>query len=224
MGIIERRELEKQKMRKLILDTAMKLFLEEGFENITIRRIAEKIEYSPATIYLYFKDKDEILYTLHSEGFEELYRRQRTTLSIEDPLKRLRRQGEVYVSFALENPEYYDLMFIMGGPGKKIKEKKDWEIGMRSYGFLKENVKECMEEGLFDHADLDIATFSLWSYAHGIASLIIRDRCLMFPEGKIRHIVKEALDFMLDGILTESHNFKYESKELKSGGIYETDI
>jgi AcrR family transcriptional regulator len=61
MGIKERKELEKQKMRKLILDNAMKLFLEKGFENITIRHIAEKIEYSPATIYLYFKDKDEIM-------------------------------------------------------------------------------------------------------------------------------------------------------------------
>ncbi len=222
MGIAERKELEKQKMRRQILDTAMRLFLEEGFGNITIRRIAEKIEYSPAAIYLYFKDKDEILYTLHSEGFEELYRRQLTTLSIKDPLKRLRKQGEVYVSFALENPEYYDLMFIMGV--KQIKEKKEWCIGIRSYEFLKENVKECMDAGLFPGANTDIATFSLWSYVHGIASLIIRDRCIMFPEEKMSHMVKEALDFMLDSILIKRHNFKYELKELKSGGIYETDV
>ncbi len=70
MGIKERKDLEKQKMRKFILDTAMNLFLEKGFENITIRHIAENIEYSPATIYRYFRDKNEILYTLHREGFE----------------------------------------------------------------------------------------------------------------------------------------------------------
>ncbi|HEY9245546.1 MAG TPA: helix-turn-helix domain-containing protein, partial [Candidatus Methanoperedens sp.] len=74
MGIKERKELEKQEMRKLILDTAMRLILEKGFENVTIRHIAEEIEYSPATIYLYFKDKDDIIYTLHREGFEKLYR------------------------------------------------------------------------------------------------------------------------------------------------------
>ena len=77
MGIFERKERDKQGMRKLILDSAMSLFLEEGFGNVSIRRIAESIEYSPATIYLYFRDKDEILFALHNEGFEELFRRQK---------------------------------------------------------------------------------------------------------------------------------------------------
>ncbi len=206
MGITERRELEKEKMRKLILETAMKLFLDEGFENITIRHIADKIEYSPATIYLYFKDKDEILYALHREGFEELYRRQQTTLTIKDPLKRLRRQGEVYVSFALDNPEYYDLMFIMRGPVKKIREMKEWDIGMRSYEFLRKNVEECMEAGLLPRANVDVAAFSMWSQVHGIASLIIRDRCMMFPEEQMNHIVEGALDFMLASISDRGQN------------------
>ena len=78
MGIKERKENEKSEMKELILKTAMKLFLDKGFNNITIRNIAEKIEYSPATIYLYFKNKDEILYTLRREGFENLYELQKT--------------------------------------------------------------------------------------------------------------------------------------------------
>ncbi|MCZ7362047.1 MAG: TetR/AcrR family transcriptional regulator [Candidatus Methanoperedens sp.] len=212
MGRTERKELEKQKMQKLILDTAMRLFLEEGFENITIRHIAQEIEYSPATIYLYFKDKDEILYTLHREGFEELYRRQQTILSIDDPLKRLRRHGEIYASFALENPEYYDLMFIMRN-FVKIKEKKEWDVGLRSYEFLSRNIKECMEAGKFPEVDINMATFALWSYVHGMVSLIIRDRCIMFPERDANHIVKEALDFMLDNILDKSRNLDHIKKE-----------
>ncbi len=201
MGIKERKELEKQEMRKLILDTAMKLFLEKGFENITIRHIAEKIEYSPATIYLYFKDKDEILYTLHRDGFEELYRRQQKTLSIKDPLKRLYKHAEMYVSFALENPEYYDLMFIERAPIRTIKETKckddmNWEIGMRSYDMLKKNIEDCMNEGFFQETNIDVACFSLWSYVHGIVSLIIRDRCSIFPQEQMRFLVKGALDFM----------------------------
>ncbi len=219
MGITERKELEKLEMRKLILANAMKLFLEEGFENITIRRIAEKIEYSPAAIYLYFKDKDEILYTLHSEGFEELYRRQRRTLSIKDPLTRLRKQGEMYISFALENPEYYDLMFIMRGPAKKIIEKKEWDVGLRSYEFLKKNVKECMEAGSLPRADIDVASFSLWSHVHGIASLIIRDRCAMFSKEQISYFVKGALNFTLEGLLTKGHNLI-----TNKGGINENNI
>ena len=56
MGILERKEKQKLEIRKLILDASMKLFVEEGFDNVTIRRIADLIEYSPTTVYLYFKD------------------------------------------------------------------------------------------------------------------------------------------------------------------------
>lgn len=218
MGIKERKELEKQEMRKLILDTAMKLFLEKGFENITIRHIAEKIEYSPATIYLYFKDKDEIIYTLHRDGFEELYMRQKQILSIKDPLERLHKHAEMYVSFALENPEYYDLMFIERAPFRTIKEMKckdgmNWEIGMRSYDILRKNIEDCMNEGYFQRTNIDVACFSLWSYVHGIVSLIIRDRCSMFPEGQMRFLVKGSLDFMQENMALKNMEFKKRSKQ-----------
>lgn len=200
MGIAERKESEKKKMRGRILHAAMKLFLEKGFENVTIRRIAERIEYSPATIYLYFKNKDDILYALYREGFEELFRRQQSILTIKDPLKRLRKHGEVYLSFTLENPEYYDLMFIIRGPIKKIKENEEWEMALRSYEFLKENIKDCLDTSVILKAKIDVITFSLWSYIHGIASLIIRDRCIMFSEEQLPVIVEAALDFIFEGI------------------------
>jgi len=188
-------------MRKRILETAMRLFLKEGFEKVTLRRIAEKIEYSPAAIYLHFKDKDDILYELHSEGFEELYERQQAILTVKDPLKRLRRHGEIYLTFALEKPEYYDLMFIMRNPAKKIKEQKAWDIGLRSYEFLRQNVEECIKAGALPRANVDVATFSLWAHVHGIASLIIRDRCIMFPQEHLPSLAKGALEFGMSAIL-----------------------
>ena len=199
MGIAERKEQEKSEMRGLILKTAMNLFLDKGFENITIRNIAEKIEYSPATIYLYFRNKDEILYTLRMEGFEKLYKHQRSSLKLDDPLKRLHKHGEAYIQFALENPHYYDLMFMMRGPVKKMPDINncDCDIGLKSYELLKTNVEECMEAGHFPVTNIDVAAFSLWSYVHGIASLIIRGSGVMFPEEKIKYMVEEALNFML---------------------------
>ena len=201
MGILERKDREKKKMRSLILKTAMKLFLEEGFENVTIRRIAERIEYSPAAIYLYYKDKDEILYAIHEIGFEKLYKQQQTILSTRDPWKRLKKHGEVYIKFALENPEYYDLMFIMRGPAKKIKEKEEWEIGLRSFEFLKGNIKECINAGYLKRVNLDVVAFAFWSLTHGIASLVIRERCIMFPEKHLNSIIEGALDFVLNSIV-----------------------
>jgi AcrR family transcriptional regulator len=200
MGIAERREGDKQRMRGRILEAAMKLFLKEGFERVTIRAIAKAIEYSPATIYLYFKDKNEILYALQTIGFEKLYKKQQEVLTIKDPWKRLRQHGKVYVEFALKNPEYYDLMFIMRGPVIKMKEKEKWESGQRSYEFLKENIKECMLAGYLTKINEDIATFAKWSLTHGMASLIIRDRAIMLPKEHLNTIIEGALDFMMESI------------------------
>ncbi len=198
MGTAERKAKEKSAMTNRILDTAIRLFLDEGFENVSLRRIADKIEYSPSTIYLYFKDKNEILYALHTAGFEMLYERQKTILFMKDPLEKLRRHAELYIEFALENREYYDLMFIKRGPAEKIKEKEEWNIGLRSYDFLRQNVQECTAAGYIPAAQLDVATFSFWSHVHGIASIIIRDRSRMFPEEQIPLIIKGAVNFITD--------------------------
>src|SRR5437867_1569159 len=145
MGIAARKQRQKQEMKDLILESAMKLFLEEGFGNVSLRRIAENIEYSPATIYLYFKDKDEILFALHTAGFEELYRRQLAIPASKDPLKRLRKHGEAYIRFALENPEYYNLMFIMRSPARKFEKGEKWNVGVRSYEYFREDVRAAVE-------------------------------------------------------------------------------
>src|SRR5438034_1731042 len=102
--------------QKMILEASMKLFVEQGFENVTIRKIADIIEYSPTTVYLYFKDKDEIFYHLHEQGFAKLTEINQTLLGIDNPLTRLYKMGENYLQFGLKNPEYYDIMFIQHGP------------------------------------------------------------------------------------------------------------
>ncbi|HUN67090.1 MAG TPA: TetR/AcrR family transcriptional regulator [Bacteroidota bacterium] len=187
-------------MRKLILETAMQLFLEEGFGNISIRRIADKIEYSPATIYLYFKDKDEILYALHTEGFEELFRCQQSITTTVDPRERLRRHGEAYIRFGLEHPEYYNLMFITRGPGKKIHEGDDWTVGRRSYEFFLQDVQASIDAGIIREADPMVAAFALWSVAHGIVSLILRNRCPMIDQRELHAMALRAFDVLVQNL------------------------
>jgi len=191
---------EKEEMKTLVLETAMKLFLDEGFGNVSIRRIAENIDYSPATIYLYFKDKDEILFALHSAGFEELFRRQRAIPATKDPLKRLRKHGEMFIKFGLENPEYYNLMFIMRSPARKFEHGEEWNAGKRSYEFFRNDVKAAIDAGVFKGADPDIATFSLLSLVHGIVSLILRKRCGMMDQSELPKVAKKALHFVMDNI------------------------
>jgi AcrR family transcriptional regulator len=200
MGIKDRKERQKQEIKRLILDTARKLFLEEGFEKVTLRHLAGKIEYSPATIYLYFKDKDEILFELHQEGFRELIKRKESVAGIRDPLERLRAFAEVYLNFALENPEYYDLMFIMRSPIRCIQNENTVDIGMRSYDMLKRTVQECIDAGLIASAGADVVAFALWSSMHGMISLLVRNRCIMFEETDVPKIIKGVEDYLLGNI------------------------
>jgi AcrR family transcriptional regulator len=176
MGISERKDREKAEMRKIILNAAMELFVQEGYNGISIRRIAQKIEYSPGSLYTYFKDKDSIFYALHVEGFDMLYQKQLSTQSINDPRERLLAQGKAYIEFALENQEYYDIMFIMRESIELIcrEEDRDWTHGQRSYDLLKRNVAECQAAGMFKGQEKESVAFLLWSVVHGIASIIIR--------------------------------------------------
>ncbi len=200
MTIKERRESEKKEMRGLILETAIKLFLEEGYEKVTLRRIAGKIDYSPATIYSYFKDKNDILFALHAVGFEKLDAKQQGYQSIKDPWKRLKKRGEVYLSFAMKNPEYYDLMFIMRGPAKKMREKKNEASGFRSFEMLKKDIQECIDAGYTIKTSAEVMAFAFWSFVHGIASLIIRDRVVMIPREQLNALIEGALAFMMNSM------------------------
>jgi AcrR family transcriptional regulator len=196
MGISDRKAREKQEMRARILEAAKTLFLEDGYASVSIRRIADAIEYSPSTIYLYFKDKDDILFALHNIAFKQLFRRQKGNAEIEDPRLRLEAFLSTYLEFALDNREYYDLMFIQYAPVSRIMELAEWRYGRRSYESLKETVRQCQERGYLVNLNLDAAAFGLWSFVHGIASLYIRHRIPMLPEDKHPDLANQALEML----------------------------
>ncbi|MBK6765739.1 MAG: TetR/AcrR family transcriptional regulator [bacterium] len=179
-------------MRSRILESAKALFAEDGFQNVSIRKIAEKIEYSPATIYLYFQDKDAILFALHNEGFRDLFTRQKHQAKIADPVARLRGLLEGYLEFALQEPEYYDLMFMLFTPLPKIIKTAEWRYGRRAYRMLVKTVAECQAKGHMMNTSTDAAALGLWGAVHGIASLLIRQRASMLPADKQADIAREA--------------------------------
>ena len=176
MGIAERKERDKQEMRRQIIEAAMTMFREEGYEKTSIRNIAEKIEYSPATIYLYYKDKDELLYEVQREAFEKLYEVFEQKASHKDPLKRLEEICKTYVDFGINNPDLYDLMFIIKAPMNVIEEKELWTNGSAAYNYLADCLHECLEQNLIRYDHLGVAVLSVWSMGHGLISLFIRCR------------------------------------------------
>lgn len=180
MGVSERRIRERLDTRQSILATARELFLLKGFEATTIRNIAEKIEYSPSTIYQHFKDKNEIFYTLHTESFLELVKQMKRSELHENPLEQLIALGKIYIQFAEDNPELYDLMFIMEAPIDflQILDETHWIEGKTAFDYLKSVISACIDKGLIKETDVESLSYLVWSTVHGMVTLSIRKRGL----------------------------------------------
>src|ERR1700761_1166996 len=212
MGIAERKEKQKMEIRKLILDASMKLFVEEGFESVTIRKIADLIEYSPTTVYLYFKDKDEIFAALHDVGFQKMAEFNKDLDTIRNPLLRLHKMGENYIQFGMENPEYYSLMFIDLEPMEKLAEEgcEEWKPGDGAIARLKATVIECIEKGYLQNDDPLLVSLSIWSFVHGLMSLAIRERMEKFVSAKemLVPVMKASLNWFVNNIEASAEKSK----------------
>jgi AcrR family transcriptional regulator len=198
----DRRERERHEMRERIIDAARRLFVTEGYDRTTLRRIAEDIEYTPGAIYAYFKDKDAILYAVHERGFEELGRRLASVVvGATNPREALERVGREYIAFARDNPEMYDLMFIAQATSRAM-DDDEWPEGKRTYGLLQAMVKTALDGGWITGGTVDAISFLLWSTAHGMASLQIRERCRVIPQEERARVQDDALTVLMERIST----------------------
>lgn len=177
MGIKERKNRHKEDLRQRILDAAKKLFLEEGYEATSIRKIAAEIEFSPTTIYLYYDDKAAIAYALQQEGFRLMRERFEALAMVDDPFERLKAMGRIYLQFSVENPDFYELMFVMKEPMAFIDnygdgvEESEWEEGMAVFDMLVHTVEACQPMGYFVDQDVRVFSFMIWSTVHGLCTL-----------------------------------------------------
>jgi AcrR family transcriptional regulator len=200
MGVTERKEREKIEKKLLILETAKEVFIEEGFEKASIRAIAERIEYSPATIYLYYKDKNELFFAVHELGFDKLLEEMESAIEgITDPYEELRRRGYAYMKFAFENPEMYDLMFILNAPMDTLKEEENWNSGHRCFMLLCETLQRGIDANQLKFKDVEVAAMSIWSFMHGMVSLRIRNRFKKFnDQSDIQQLMTASLEQMVE--------------------------
>ena len=198
MGIKERKERDAHNMRQRILEAAMDLFSKEGYEGVSMRRIADKIEYSAGTIYRYFENKDDIMLQLCYQGFEKLLALQIELDKIADPVERIKAGGPHYVAFALENPELYELMFAT----KEIIKQPDGSeetVALKSFKKFVEHVQQCLDAGFFPEGDAEPLAIGIWAALHGLSSLLIKEQLRFLPKDRVDQVVKKALAFNLRG-------------------------
>ncbi|MBK7408190.1 MAG: TetR/AcrR family transcriptional regulator [Saprospirales bacterium] len=197
MGINERKEREKAELSQLILKGAMEVFLEVGFENTSIRKIAERIEYSPGTIYVYFKDKDEILHELHHTAFDQLMEVMEKTAVHQEPIDQVYAIGDSYITFALENPQLYDLMFVLRAPMNAIHPECEWEDGFRTYEYFKSVLIKAVEKGQLKPVDPEVLCVTFWATVHGLVTLYLRERFQNLPQEQIEPLMRYSLREMV---------------------------
>jgi AcrR family transcriptional regulator len=202
MAISQRREREKAAFRELVLDAARKIILKEGFQGLTMRKIAEAIEYAPGTIYLYFKNRDEVAAELTQRGFEEFLRALGPAADIPDPAKRLERLGTLYVKFAYDDPETYRLIFMENYTADVFEQKGQDDPGQQALQLLVDIFDQLRaQKRLAVDAPSAALADVAWTAMHGIASLKLncQDR---YPQTATDELVRTSLRVLTGGLVT----------------------
>jgi AcrR family transcriptional regulator len=178
VGSAERRERERLELRAKILDAARALFVSDGYEAVTMRKIADKIEYSPTAIYIHFHDKAALLKELVADDFAKLAAQFQKIGRVPDPVERLTRSGRAYIEFGLTHPNHYLLMFTIAPPveydGSRHAEVKG-DPQRDAYAFMRDTVAQAIGEGRFrpELTDVELVAQTLWAGVHGVVSLCI---------------------------------------------------
>ena len=202
MGVKERRARQKNLLRQEILDAAREILVREGYDGLSMRKVAEKIDYSPTAIYLHFKDRDELVFCICDELMEGLVRELREVVQrAPDPLTALRKGLRRYVEFGLEHPQRYLATFVVPhGQGPEIEEryKDPTTMSMEAFSFLPRLVEECVRQKKIGKVDPHTASCALWAGAHGITSLLI-----VMPGFEWRdrdRVIDQLVTLLIDGL------------------------
>ncbi|BCF97415.1 hypothetical protein PPGU19_019840 [Paraburkholderia sp. PGU19] len=201
MGIAERKTRQKQELRTRILDAARRIVMREGFGALSMRKIADAIEYSPATLYLHFESRDAIARALCAEGYAQLLASFEPLTAIADAAERLKAIGRAYVAFGVAHPETYRLIFMedpsytgaaLVGDGTQNDGVHEDHADDKAFRLMLESIDALKAEGrLPDTSDSQVCAEAFWATMHGIVALHLT--CPVFPRAPLDAVVDAAL-------------------------------
>ncbi|MGQ3481887.1 TetR/AcrR family transcriptional regulator [Paenibacillus sp. TY11] len=202
MKHIKRRERESSEIRRKIIEAARSLFLNQGYAEVSMRKIADQIEYSPTTIYHYFANKEAVVRELLLEGnalfLQALQQRvdeaQAAGLNALDTLKTV---SDAYVRFGTANPEYYNILFISNLESVSLVSLID-SGRFKGFELLEAGLKAAMEEGCIIQGDERLIARSVWSMLHGLTSLLLNFELPMAKSND--ELISFTIDTFLRGL------------------------
>ncbi len=206
MGTRERREREKTDMRGKILSAARTLFADHGYEEVTMRQIADRIEYSPTAIYHHFANKQELVGCLCDLDFEEFAGHFGEASGIADPIERIRAIGLAYLQFSVRRPHHYRFLFMTVLPPLPAPPPIHYSPERDAYAMLRTACQEAIDQRRVrpDYTDADQLAQILWASLHGLISLrMVKGDQPWIPWRDLEQSARKAVEMMFHGILTE---------------------
>ena len=186
--------------RAEILEAAQRVFVEQGYEGATIRRIADEVGLSSTALYMHFRDKGEILVEICSAQFAALEAINEAMLARElDPALRVRRMLEGYIAFAFEHPNIYRLVFTPPPGGRTAEQEHTLQgLGRRTYALFREGVDRMAAAGRLKVTDVDVVAQTAWAASHGIVSLILTRPAFSWADRDV--LIDTMLDMVFAGL------------------------
>jgi len=200
MGVKEKRRRYKQEFHKEILNSARELFIGVGYEKFSMRRLAEKIDYSPTTIYHYFKNKDDLLFAVCEEVAEQFLSRLRYLRSVQNkPYEALRQSMLYLIEFAFDNPNQYKVFFLTKPNvyGTQEEFMKRESMARNSYFEFREIVRACIKAGKLRPIDIDVLTQVLATAPHGLIAMTLHSNSFPWADRKV--LATTLVDGLLRG-------------------------
>jgi len=189
-------------LREEILEVSKEILIEDGFSKMSMRKIAKRADITATSIYLHFKNKDDLLLALIEESIKNL---KSALINVIDPSKDLIRQledlADTYIDYALKHPQEYQVIYMVR-PEEMPKYPKEKFKNIRStYELLADIISEGKKNDLIDVESSLISAYTLWAQLHGVVSVILSKRLdTRIPRDQF---IEQAVENIIQGFISQ---------------------
>ncbi|TVR30142.1 MAG: TetR/AcrR family transcriptional regulator [Balneolaceae bacterium] len=189
-------------LREEIIDVSKELLLKDGFNKISMRKIAKRVNVTATSIYLHFKNKDDLLLALIEESIQNLNNALMKAMNSSlDPIQQLEKLAEAYIQYALENPQEYEIIYMVRPEEMPKYPKVKFQEVRQTYELLSGIIQDGKEKELFDVDNPLISAYTLWAQIHGVVTVVLNKRLdTRIPRDSF---LDQAIDHIIQGFVIQ---------------------
>ena len=189
-------------LREEIIDVSKELLLKDGFNKISMRKIAKRVNVTATSIYLHFKNKDDLLLALIEESIQNLNKALMKAMNSSlDPIQQLEKLAEAYIQYALENPQEYEIIYMVRPEAMPKYPKVKFQEVRQTYELLSGIIQDGKEKELFDVDNPLISAYTLWAQIHGVVTVVLNKRLdTRIPRDSF---LDQAIDHIIQGFVIQ---------------------